>query len=376
MHIKYRLTYEKEKQANLVKPPRGSNFELMRILMMLMIVAYHLLCYGIAPDVAASPLLSKIVVATFCSGGKIGVNGFVLLSGYFLCVSASSAKPKRLLKLYLQMFFYSMGTFLVMAALGICRFNLDDVVAFIFPIGRSTYPFATNFFFLMLLSPFINLLIKALDRKNYLRLLAVSFVIFSLIPTIIEVRYPYENLVWFVFLYLLAGFVRLYPMPLFDRKWLALGVAAGCYCIIAGYRAMLGALLPHIPILRFIPPAMTSRSNAVPVLLCALGLLLFFKNVKVKGSRIINLIASATFGVYLLHDHSKAMRQLLWKDLFDCRPFLSDTAALTWRILAAVAAVFAVGIVIDLIRQYALEKPLFLWINKIKWTPKKSGESG
>jgi len=360
-------------EANLIKPRkavRQSNFELLRILLMLMIVAYHLRGYGgfgSLPGATGSRALLYLLTL----GGKVGVDCFVLLSGYFMCTTTDgNLRPRRLLKLWMQIFFYSAGVYLAMCLAGISRFSAEGNFTYFLPISRNVYWFGTRFFFLMLLSPFLNKLMQGMARGEYRRLLAVCTVIVSLLPTFLRTGYAVPNMTLLLYLYLLAGYIRLHPEPLFRRKWPALAISAGCYLLMVGYTLAYSWLLPRLPLLRFFPKQNFSPGNSIPALLCALGLFLFFKNLHVKGSRAVNLIASGAFGVYLLHDHSKPLRDWLWLKLFDARPLLARPAVLAWHIVWVVLVIFAVGILVDLFRQYALEKPLFLLIDKTKFGKK------
>lgn len=44
---------------------------------------------------------------------------------------------------------------------------------------------------------------------------------------------------------------------------------------------------------------------------------MWFKDLKIKQSKIINALGGATFGVLLIHAHSDEMRQWLWKETVD-----------------------------------------------------------
>lgn len=66
---------------------RQSNFELLRIFAMFMIVAHHLSVHGIVPDAfyESNSFLNKSFAAFLIPGGTIGVALFFMLSGFFLC---------------------------------------------------------------------------------------------------------------------------------------------------------------------------------------------------------------------------------------------------------------------------------------------------
>ena len=80
---------------------------------------------------------------------------------------------------------------------------------------------------------------------------------------------------------------------------------------------------------------------------------LFFLNVNVKSSRGINLVASSTFGVLLIHSGSNAVRRLIWGDLLNVVNAWGsmDLMQLALYCCFAVGLVFIVCSCMELIRQ-------------------------
>lgn len=70
-----------------IKIKRQSNFELLRIFAMVMIVAHHLAVHGVSPVAfyENSSFLNKSFAAFLIPGGTVGVALFFMLSGFFLC---------------------------------------------------------------------------------------------------------------------------------------------------------------------------------------------------------------------------------------------------------------------------------------------------
>jgi peptidoglycan/LPS O-acetylase OafA/YrhL len=66
---------------------RKSNFEVLRILAILMIIAHHVALYGGCDFATGEISVNKLWILLLASGGKIGVNIFILISGYFLISS-------------------------------------------------------------------------------------------------------------------------------------------------------------------------------------------------------------------------------------------------------------------------------------------------
>ena len=67
---------------NVKRVERSSNFELLRIICMVLIVAHHFACHSDFSSTISS--LNNAVIKTLIIGGRLGVNVYVLISGYFL----------------------------------------------------------------------------------------------------------------------------------------------------------------------------------------------------------------------------------------------------------------------------------------------------
>ena len=86
---------------------RLSNFELYRIIVMLLIVAHHYVVNsGVEPLMAENPLAAKsIFLYLLGMWGKTGINCFVLITGYFMCKKQITLR--KFLKLLLEVEFYN-----------------------------------------------------------------------------------------------------------------------------------------------------------------------------------------------------------------------------------------------------------------------------
>lgn len=77
------------------KAPRQSNLELSRILAMYLIVMHHFSVHGgVSIWSGSAPLSFNFYLDQLLStGGKIGVNLFVLITGYFLAKNSVNFQP-------------------------------------------------------------------------------------------------------------------------------------------------------------------------------------------------------------------------------------------------------------------------------------------
>ena len=105
-------------------------------------------------------------------------------------------------------------------------------------------------------------------------------------------------------------------------------------------------------------------SNTFLALATALCSFMYFKDLNIRQSRLVNIVGGCTFGVLLIHANSDTMRQWLWKDVLDNVGHFTS-GGIVIHALLSVAAVFAVCVVIDYIRQRTLEKWTFRYLDKI-----------
>lgn len=76
-------------------------------------------------------------------GGKIGVNIFVLISGYFL-INSQKVQLNKVLKLWIQIFTYSIIFFIIFSLTNKINFSLGNIIEYIFPITFSQWWFAST----------------------------------------------------------------------------------------------------------------------------------------------------------------------------------------------------------------------------------------
>ena len=84
---------------------------------------------------------------------------------------------------------------------------------------------------------------------------------------------------------------------------------------------------------------------------------LLFKNLKIKQSKVINTLASSTFGVLLIHANSDTMRRWLWQTVLNVKEtFYEPTGMVVLHAVLSVAAIFAICVIIDQIRIKTIER--------------------
>ncbi len=313
---------------------RESNFELLRIVSMLLIIAHHYSVHG-AFSFENDLLLNRFVVQMLSLGGKLGVNLFVLITGYFLSTQ-KNFRWKSIALFVIQVTLFSVlinGTYF---AFNYTIFGIKPFIKCIFPLLFDGWWFAKTYFVLMLIAPFINLFVNKASKKDHFGVIALLFFIWCIIPTFTTSAFESNELVWFVFLYILAAYIRKYPQIIFDNSKIQI-----ILLLVSSLFIWLSVLVFDILGTRYTVfsnyTTYFSGMQKLPVVIQSCALFCLFKNLKIKNSTFINTISATTFGIYLLHDNS-IIRKLLWIGIFQNAKYQSSP----WLIVHAMLSIVLV----------------------------------
>ena len=100
------------------------------------------------------------------------------------------------------------------------------------------------------------------------------------------------------------------------------------------------------------------------ILFISVCMFLGFKGLNIKYSKAINVVSTATFGIFLIHDN-EYVRPFFWGELFKNATY-SDTTFLIPYSIGVICLVFAVCACIELLRIHILEKYYMRLITKIE----------
>ena len=350
----------------IVGVQRNSNLELFRIITMLIIVAHHYVVNsGLFPMVCESTSLGAkdFFILLFGWGGKTGINCFVLITGYFMCTSSITAlKYGRLMG---ERYFYAILFFVLFYVSGYSAFSIKDFLKVLFPFFTVKDNFLGCFLLFYLFIPFLNKLIHALTEKEHLLLTVLCLCIYTILPSFAKATVAYNYVTWFIVLYLISSYIRLYPKGFFQsaRFW---GLLTAVSVLFSWTSVVTLAWIESKRGKAQIAYFFVSDSNKILAVCTAICAFLFFKNLKVKQSSVINTVAASTFGVLLIHANSDTMRQWLWKDVLNNVGWYHSP----WIYLHAVGSVVGIYVVctlIDMMRKRVLERPFLEWLDgKIK----------
>ena len=282
-----------------MKKVRQSNLELLRILAMLGVVLLHYNNesvgggFAFVTDGSANQYILYAVESVFICA----VNVFVMLSGYFSCTSQKRPAGKAF-ALLLQVSVFRVGICL----LGALRSGTFSLVSLLYSVIPVNY-YVILYVALYVVSPYINMVLHRLDRKQLNRLMILAVAVFSVYPTVVDVleaavgqqiaglstiglegSQAGYTIVNFVVVYIVGAWLRLADVNI-KKRWLWLGLL-GCVALLTVWSCW---------------NTRTAWAYCNPlVILEAVCLLLLFAKIDLR-SKVINGLAASAFTCFLLH---------------------------------------------------------------------------
>lgn len=295
------------------KKERNSNFELLRIVSMMMIILWHIYHFGGIKD---NPRIMNPVIALFFELLSfflvVHVNSYVLVTGYFF--DKTKVKLGKVCSLIDSMFFYRVVSIIVFVGLGLLYMTKVDYIDFKF---LNDYWFVQVYIALYLITPFLNKLINHMKQKEHLTLLVINTIILSLVPFFTGNGLALNNsgysLYGFVYLYFLAAYIKKYPIRnnfifshfsdnLYKIFWIIVFIA----CALLNF--LIYVTLKQYSILGPVFKWISNNYNTVSlyysnpfIILQSVAYFLIFEQMNFK-SKIVNKISKLTLGIYFIHE--------------------------------------------------------------------------
>lgn len=343
---------------------RSSNLELFRIIVMLLIIAHHYVVNSgltvVSGPIFSDPLSAKsIFYLLFGMWGKTGINCFVLITGYFMCTKEITLK--KFAKLVLEVEFYKIVIYIIFLLTGYHTFSIVELIKVLLPVTSIAQNFTGCYLVFYLCIPFLNYLIRNISQKQHGLLLVLCVFTYVIIGTIPTFGVTMNYVSWYIVLYFIASYIRLYP-----NKWADSVKFTAWTTVVLVIVSMCSVIAMEWISIRINKPGacfyFVSDSNKILAVLTGVSLFCLFKNIKIRYSKLINTVASTCFGVLMIHANSDAMRQWLWKDTLNNVGMYDSKYAYIFPI-ASVLGVFIICSGIDLLRQKYIEKPAFKWLD-------------
>ena len=273
---------------------RDSNFELLRIIAMFLVLIVHADYLSLG-----RPTQTQIIQEPFSSIGRIFfqamsiacVNIFILISGWF------GIKPnlKSFSNFIFQCIFFYVGIYLVGIVSGFTTFTPKTFVR-TFALIKWNW-FIYSYILLYILAPALNSYINNSPRKQLLNTIICFYTfqtIYGFLFRTVDFFHDGYSTISFIGLYMLARYIKLYPC-----KYTTLSTKNDLLIILLSITLI--ATIEFILISHNAPKHFEYNNYINPfVILAALYTLLLFSKLKFH-SKFINWIATSCFAVYLIH---------------------------------------------------------------------------
>lgn len=321
---------------------RLSNFELLRIICMLMIVTLHTLGNGGALTNTNINSFNFFLQNVLESISIVAVNCYVLISGYFGV--NSEYKLKKIISLYIQVIFYSIGISLIFWGVGLENITLDSILRTFLPISMQTWWFISVYLVLYTLTPYINKLVKHLSFKDFTKLIVILFIVLTLWPSFFVKLKPIDiesgySLYNFIYLYLIGAYINIFFKNKKLNSYVLMCIYLSSSLLLATFNVCVSKLVGH--------NWGHYSYNFILIFISSLTLFLFFRELKIKNN-LINKLSGLTFGVYIIHEHPYIRKRIY--NIFNYKEHFNNNDFILYAILV-ICTIYTLSMLIEYIRQ-------------------------
>lgn len=291
---------------------REYGVDLLRIVSMFMVILLHMTTFGgilgsCEPNTPNYYITLFVQVVCFCA-----FNCYALISGY-LGVNGKELKVRRIVYLWLQVFFYTMLISFVFAFFDLAVADKNFMLNAFLPVTRKQYWYFTAYFALFFFAPFFNKMINSCSNRQLKQLGISIIIVLSIIPIFFKNDIFHEmngySFVWLAALYVLGGIIK--KLDLVHKIKMPV--------IVVVYIASVLITMVHKSLENVITSKLFSANLLISyisptILAISLCILITFAKMKIKNKFSIKLIAffaPLSFSVYLIHTNP-----LIWNNWF------------------------------------------------------------
>lgn len=319
---------------------RQSNIELCRIFSIILVVLVHTnFAWTGIPGESANSSIVRFIIQAF---SIIGVNVFVLITGYF----STTFRIKHIFNLLYICLFYSIIKLVYGAITG------SLIIKDIFFISNSNW-FVVSYIGLLILTPLVNL---ACTNKALLKCIGGGLLIyefwFSFFPAL-SIPEPGFNhgysVLSFVALYFIGRYIRLFGVPVIVKRYSFLWYLL-ISLILGGGAYFIYKITDKIGSNPQLFTRLFDYSNPL-VILSAITFFLTFEKMNIGNKTWINHIARSTLAILLIHGAAVINPPL--KKYFNMllENYTGLLLVLLW--IAGILGIFIISVLIDQIRLFS-----------------------
>lgn len=320
---------------------RESRLELLRIIAMIMIVGYHYTLHG-SNFFNLEININKLILNLFIINGKIGVNLFIMISAYYLL--RTKVTLEKVINLILKVKIYSIIFLIIFLYLD--EVSLVNLIGSIFPVLYSFYWFISAYLIFYITSPLLNKFFISFEKDLVKKTIIVSIIIFSIFSHLFKAFLFYSVIIWFFNLYMIVYYISNY----IDVQKISINklkIISFISFFLIYLSILIFDILGKYSIVFKSNIIYFTLENSILVLVFSISFFLIFLKLPPIKSKVINYVAKAILGIYLIHDN-RLFRSLLYYKILDNSKYINEN----WLILLlhsifSIILIFSFGICID-----------------------------
>lgn len=160
------------------------------------------------------------------------------------------------------------------------------------------------------------------------------------------------NIQWFTLVYIIGAYIKKYNIELNKTKHLCL-----LYPLVVIAVYVVAELLGYSKSLDLIKKI--TSMNSIIVLIESIIIFIFFKNINIKNSNLINIAGKSSLGVYFIHDNYM-IRNVWWNKILNVKYFYNiNILVLILHIIVSIIIIYSFGIIAEVIRIKMIENNIF-----------------
>jgi surface polysaccharide O-acyltransferase-like enzyme len=342
---------------------RLSNLDLLRIVAMLIIIFHHITVHCVVNQmqdingygsVFAKPLFFKKLFLLDYGAifGPLGNAIFIMISGYFLVSKGSSVNVGKSAKKLLSQLLIATA-FLVSISVFICLKKIHFFDAINLSYFHTGCWFVGYYFIIIVIGKlFLNNWLQTLDEKRYLLFLFALCAIVQLSYS----RYILDNFIVDldvitngIFIYSTGGYIRKFnPLQKMHTFVIMLSL------IIVNLLIPLSTFITRTCAINkylsgpqnesFVQPLYSIENYNLIIFTICLLIFELFRRIKLKHSKLISYLGSATFMVYLIHDNP--LFYAIWSKNNWCKLLSESPVQFILLALKWTGITFSIGVIV------------------------------
>ena len=331
--------------------------ELMRVISMLMIVAYHWQIHACNDGICCSPV-SPNQIFSFLVGswGTLGVNIFFIISAYFLIKSKNINMEKAFL-LVGKVSIYGTAVVLIANSIGIVPFNIITFIKSVLGVFAFQYWFISVYVVLYILHPALNSILES-SSEQYLRISLLTIIISTYFVAFASGNLFLGRLACGLCIYLTIGYLEKYPQRNFLRRYGKIAFPV-LFLGILGTEIVLSHLGTNYNPLFHSCIRRLQDTHSPVMFFTSLCMFYSFVNIQFKENRVILFLGKMSVGAYMIHGGASFIKDILWDKMLNaCQYYKLSLFAYGSHYIGSVLFIFTVGILAELIYTNTFEKIL------------------